>query len=230
MKSKLFHTNEYISIQSRVQKLINNGPNFLSRNTAQSPRAAGDAIENFVTESFEAILGKHCGEYSANFARRAMADLAFKDREGLYYIVDVKTHRTDTKFNMPNLTSVERLARFYEDDNNFFTVLMVSYGVKDVKVRVSDVKFVPIEFLGWDCLTIGALGWGQIQIANSNVIKVNPGYSRKKWMLEFCDIMLEFYPKEISKIGERVSRFEEVRAFWSSKTDTQRLTKRSTER
>ncbi len=45
-----------------------------------------------------------------------MADLAFQDQQGFYYVVDVKTHRTDTKFNMPNLTSVERLARFYEDD------------------------------------------------------------------------------------------------------------------
>lgn len=40
-----------------------------------------------------------------------MADIAFKDRDDFYYVVDVKTHREDTKFNMPNLTSVERLAR-----------------------------------------------------------------------------------------------------------------------
>jgi hypothetical protein len=114
---------------------------------------------------------------------------------------------------------VERLARFYEDDANFFTVLMVSYAVAGVKAKVTDVKFVPIEFFGWDCLTIGALGWGQIQIANSNVVTVNPGYSRKKWMLEFCDVMLEFYPKEIAKIGERVSRFEKIREFWREKPD-----------
>jgi len=199
--------------------MINNSPDFLSKSTAQSPRAAGDAIENIVAGSFEEILGKHCGEYSSNFARRAMADLAFKDPDGLYYIVDVKTHRTDTKFNMPNLTSVERLSRFYEDDTNFFTVLLVSYGVEGVKASISDVKFVPIEFLGWECLTIGALGWGQIQIANSNHVTVNRGYSRKRWMLEFCEVMLEFYPKEITKIGERVSRFERVREFWTHKAD-----------
>ena len=219
MKSKLFHTGEYVAVQSRVRDLINGSPDFLSKNTAQSPRAAGDAIENVVAASFDKLLGPLCAEYSPTFARRAMADLAFKDGDGLYYIVDVKTHRSDTKFNMPNLTSVERLARFYEDDSNFFTVLMVSYGVEGVKASVSDVKFVPIEFLGWDCLTIGALGWGQIQIANSNFVTVNPGYSRKKWMLEFCDVMLEFYPKEISKIGERISRFEKVREFWNKKED-----------
>jgi hypothetical protein len=219
VRSRLFHSNDYKAIQDKVRDLINSSPNFLSKNTAQSPRAAGDAIENVVASSFDKILGDHCGEYSSNFARRAMADLAFKDREGLYYIVDVKTHRTDTKFNMPNLTSVERLARFYEDDSNFFTVLLISYGVKGVTAKVRDVTFVPIEFLGWDCLTIGALGWGQIQIANSNVVTVNPGYSRKRWMLEFCDVMLEFYPKEIAKIGERVSRFEHVREFWSRKSE-----------
>lgn len=219
MKSKLFHTDAYNSIQDRIRDLINSSPDFLSARTVQSPRAVGDAIEILIAESFQAILGDYCGGYSSSFARRAMADLAFNDRDGLYYVVDVKTHRLDTRFNMPNLTSVERLTRFYEDDSNFFTVLMVNYQLYDTKVQVSDVKFVPIEFLGWNCLTVGALGWGQIQIANSNYLAVNPGYSRRSWMLEFCEVMLEFYPKEIAKIGERLSRFEQVRMYWQNKSD-----------
>lgn len=219
MKSTLFHTDEYLAVQVRVKDLINGNPDFLSQNTARSPRAAGDAIEDIVARSFDKILGPVCSEYSSDFARRAMADVAFKDVDGLYYIVDVKTHREDTKFNMPNLTSVERLSRFYEDDSNYFTILMIGYSVSGNTALVSEVKFVPIEFLGWDCLTIGALGWGQIQIANSNFVTVRPGYSRKQWMLEFCDVMLEFYPKEISKIGDRITRFEHVREFWRVKED-----------
>ncbi len=219
MKSQLFHTNDYQVIQEKVRDLINSSPDFLSPNTIQSPRAVGDAIENIFADAFDQILGNHCAEYSASFARRAMADLAFKDCEGLYYIVDVKTHRTDTKFNMPNLTSVERLARFYEDDSNFFTLLLIRYDIEGVTVKVSGVTFVPIEFLGWDCLTIGALGWGQIQIANSNFVTVRPGYSRKQWMLELCDAMLAFYPREIAKIGDRISRFEQIRAFWLQKAE-----------
>lgn len=85
--------------------------------------------------------------------------------------------------------------------------------------RVSSVLFTPIEYLGWDCLTIGALGWGQIQIANAKNVIINHGYSRKRWMIELCDVMLEFYPKEILKIGERISRFEQVRDFWVEKTE-----------
>ena len=155
----------------------------------------------------------------AHFARRAMADLAFKDIDGLYYIIDVKTHREDTKFNMPNVTSVERLTRFYEDDSNHFVLLLVKYNVQDLTVNVSEVRFVPVEFLDWSCLTIGALGWGQIQIANSNIITVNDHYPRKKWMLELCDIMLSFYPKEIAKIGERILRFQQIKGFWLAKPD-----------
>lgn len=113
MKSRIFHTNEYETLEAKVQELLNSHEDFLSPSTIESPRAVGDAIENILRESFDAILGELVGEYSADFARRAMADLAFTDVQGLYYVVDVKTHRSDTRFNMPNLISVERLSRFY---------------------------------------------------------------------------------------------------------------------
>jgi len=120
---------------------------------------------------------------------------------------------------MPNLTSVDRLARFYESDANYFVILLVSYTVSDARIVVSEVRFLPIEFLGWDCLTVGALGWGQIQIANSNFISVRPQYSRKAWMFELCDALSEFYPREIAKIGRRIRRFEEVWRLWTAKPD-----------
>ena len=56
---------------------------------------------------------------------------------------------------------------------------MIRYSIEETSVVVSDVLFSPIEFLDWNCLTIGALGWGQIQIANSNDIRLNDRYSRK---------------------------------------------------
>ena len=217
MKSEIFFTNRYKIIEEEVKELLNSHEDFLSSDTARSTRAAGDAIEHILSDNFNSILGDLCSEYSADFARRAMADLAFRDKDEFYYVVDVKTHRTDTNFNMPNLTSVERLSRFYEDDKNYFVLLMVSYTLQATRAIVSKVLFVPIEFLGWDCLTVGALGWGQIQIANSNNIIINPEYSRKDWMIELCDVMLEFYPKEITKIGERIERFKKIKEFWQNK-------------
>ncbi|HYE76292.1 MAG TPA: hypothetical protein VEF04_23305 [Blastocatellia bacterium] len=217
MKSEIFYTDLREQIEARTLQFLNSQQEFLSPSTVSSPRAVGDAIQNLLESSFNLILGDIATHYSASFARRAMADLAFEDKQGFYYVVDVKTHRTDTKFNMPNLTSVERLTKFYKDDRNYFVLLIVSYQVEGVNAIVSNVKFVPIEFLGWDCLTIGALGWGQIQIANSNLITINSGYSRKTWMIEMCNSLLEFYPKEITKIGKRITYFEKAREYWEAK-------------
>ena len=217
MKSELFSSGEHIQIAEKTLHLLNDCRDFLSENTVKSTRAVGDALQDILAEHFGTLLGDYCTDYSANFARRAMADLAFRDKEDNYYVVDVKTHREDTKFNMPNLTSVERLARFYEDDSNYFVLLLIRYCVDHTSIRVKHVDFVPIEFLDWECLTIGALGWGQIQIANSNKIILNPRNSRKQWMLELCETLLEFYPKEIGKIQDRIVYFEKVKSYWELK-------------
>ena len=219
VKSKLFYTEAFRSIEERIASFLNSEADFLSARTAASTRAAGDAIQNLIAENFESIGGNQVLNYSSTFARRAMADLAFSDADGFYYIVDVKTHRLDTKFNMPNLTSVERLARFYEDDKNYFVILIIAYNLEGVRVTVSKVHFVPIEFLSWECLTIGALGWGQIQIANSNKIVITPSNNRKAWMIDLCDTLLEFYPSEIGKIGERIEYFKKVKGRWENKAE-----------
>lgn len=218
-KSSIFYTDKYKELEKKILSFLNAQKDFLSERSMNSPRAVGDAIESVISENFQTILGDVIKEYSSSFARRAMADLAFTDKDGFYYVVDVKTHRLDTKFNMPNLTSVERLSRFYEEDVNYFVLLKVDYQVEGTKVAIKHVTFAPIEFFDWDCLTLGALGWGQIQIANANTVNIAPKTSRKNWMLELCDTLLEFYPKEIGKIGERIDRFKQVRKFWEKKSD-----------
>lgn len=216
MRRSIFETDWYHTIEQRICDALNAEKGYLSASTAKSTRAVGDAIQDILGDRFKSLVGTDiCKDYSADFARRAMADLAFEDYEGFYYVVDVKTHRLSTTFNMPNLTSVDRLARFYESDDNFFVALLVVYDLKDLDVVVERVHFVPVEFLAWDCLTIGALGWGQIQIANSNRILIDPSQSRRDWMLRMCDILIdEFYPRELGKIDKRIDRFRKLKLFW----------------
>ena len=106
MTSPLFESKTRAAIEGKVRAVLNEQADFLSADTAESTRAAGDAIQSIIEDNFAAILGDLVGEYSASFARRAMADLAFKDTVNNYCVVDVKTHREGTAFNMPNLTSV----------------------------------------------------------------------------------------------------------------------------
>lgn len=223
MYSEIFYSNKYKELENKILSFLNSQADFLSPSTINSPRAVGDAIQYLLADRFDQILGDLSLNYSSDFARRAMADLAFNDKNENYYIIDVKTHRLDSNFNMPNLTSVERLARFYEDDKNYFLVLIVDYIIKDTKINIDKVHFIPIEFFNWKCLTIGALGWGQIQIANSNNIVINHKYNRKKWMLELCDVLDNFYPKEIEKINGRISYFNKIREYWENKKPAEEL-------
>ena len=200
----IFADNRYKQVENRVTDLLRGQQSFLSSSTITSTRAAGDAIQSTISRHFETIVADYCREYSSDFSRRATTDLAFKDKEDNYYLIDVKTYNVETKFNMPNLTSVRRLAQLYQNEaymeKDYFTLLLVRYKVQDLDIDVLDVRFMPIQNLDWSCLTIGALGWGQIQIANSRNSEINRQLKRKQWMLQLCDELDAFYPREIAKI------------------------------
>jgi hypothetical protein len=207
------------AIQANVLSLLNSGGDALGLTLRSSPRSVGDSIQDYLAQNLQNILPNDLlDEYASEFSRRAMADVAFKDRDENYYVVDIKTHCLSTKFNMPNLVSVERLSRFYEEPSNHFSIMYVAYELTENGWVFSDCKFVPIEYLDWTCLTIGALGWGQIQIANANVINIVP-QSRRHWMLNLCDVLMEFYPREIAKIGNRLTHFEAIRERWLARPE-----------
>src|SRR5437870_2386301 len=124
-RSSIFYTDRYKLLEEAITNTLNSHPEFLSIETALSPRAVGDAVQYVLSRQFGSLLGDLSASYSDTFARQAMADFAFTDRDGLYYVIDVKTHRLDAHFSMPNLISVERLTRFYEDDQNYFVILLV---------------------------------------------------------------------------------------------------------
>lgn len=183
--------------------------------TLASPRAVGDAVQEFLgnhlSQCFPADSISH---FEDGFERRSMEDMAFYDRHKNYYAVDVKTHNLGTHFNMPNLISVRRLARFYENDTNTFLVLIIEYQLDNENLHYTGCHFHPIEHFQWECLTLGALGWGQLQIANANYLLFDTFQSRRQWMLNLCDNIQTFYDTEIGKITERRMWFDEIRAHW----------------
>ncbi len=216
--SPIFEIETLKKIQDNLLKLLNNCSDFNNVRIANSPRAVGDTVQEVLGERMsECFPSGTIKDFSDSFARRAMADVAFIDSQDNYFAVDIKTHNRCTDFNMPNLTSVERLSKFYEKNKNFFIILLAEYKVTDGTIEFDAVRLVPIEHLKWDCLTIGALGWGQIQIANASFVNIDRTQKRKDWMLQLCNKMGIFYPKEIAKIQKRINRFEEIRKFWNQK-------------
>lgn len=187
--------------------LRNNGSQIVPPNLLSSTRAVGDAVQEYLaTRGLASVLKKYGISVKSNFSRRAIEDAAFND-DGKYYAVDVKTHNLQANFSRPNLISVKRLAEFYKNPNNNFCVLIVSYTVSDNMIDYKECHFNLIESFSWDCLAFGALGCGQIQIANPNNLSFNNDIDRKIWMVELCDKLEAFYDCEIKKIENRKEWF-----------------------
>lgn len=207
-------------LSNKILEILNrDAQTIVSVNSMSSPRSIGDAVQEFLAQRglAEALAEIGISHIDSDFSRRSMEDIAFEDNSGNYYAVDVKTHNLSTQFNMPNLISVRRLANFYRNDSNTFCILIVSYEVVDNKLEYRECNFKPIEAFSWDCLTFGALGWGQIQIANANTLIFDENVSRKQWMLNMYDKLEIFYNKEIGKIAEHKDWFSKIRQEWESK-------------
>ncbi|MGN0650531.1 MAG: hypothetical protein ACI4KM_08855 [Oscillospiraceae bacterium] len=198
-------------LENRLIEELSKVPDFQNKRINSSPRAVGDTVQGVIGEVLPRCFPPDTiSEFSSDFSRRAMADVSFNDADGNYFAVDIKTHNVSTAFNMPNLTSVQRLAKFYKESTNYFAILLVEYKVENDKLVFTGVCFVPIEHLEWSCLTLGALGWGQIQIANSNKININRNNTRADWMLELCRRLNKFYTEEIKKNTDRRDYFQKL--------------------
>ena len=171
------------------------------------PRAVAENVQKFLEKHFvgcfdDGIIAK---DLTRTLSRRAMADILVEDGDGIEYCVDVKTHNLGTDFNMPNLSSIDRLSKYYMEDGNrhYFLVLLVEYEVGNQGVIFHKVKLFPIEHLKWDCLQIGALGKGQVQIRKASDIRIDRNQTRKNWLEIFYKKVDEFYAKEIVKANKR---------------------------
>lgn len=201
-------------LETSILSCLKEEEDLVTKRSSGSARAIGDAVSDLIGEKLHDILGESCTDYSAEHGRRSVADLDFRDLAGFHHVVDVKTHNLSAKFSMPNLVSTDRLLKLYERDDEVFSLLIVKYEMTGVRFAAKEVILLPIEHLSWSCLRIGALGKGQIQIAKSSRIVTDFDSNRKEWMLKFCENLLEFYPKEASKIQDRIKDVEHVQKKW----------------
>jgi len=201
--------NIFDELQMRIEVFLQAQKSFIiSEEFRRSTRGVGDAIEGLIVDEFDSIAEGLVDSVGTNFSRRAMEDLSFRIG-GKYYAVDVKTHRDEPGFHMPNLTSVRRLMDFYEDDDNFFVIVMIKYRLTDGG-GLGDITAIvePIEWFDWNCLRIGALGWGQLQFRSASDIGVNRSQTRRDWLRSFARELKQHYAKEEAKIRGRLAYLE----------------------
>ena len=189
--------------------LQENATDIFSKYSIISTRSVGDTVQNYLGEKcFPELLKKYgITDVVNHTGNKDFADITFTHR-GIEYVIDVKTQRENTYFNMPNITSLESIGKFYADKNKVFLVLMVRYTVNDGKVEYNECFIQPIENISWKSLIISGLGNGQIQIKNASNIEFSRS-SREDWMGTLYNKQMEFYDKQISKwLKKKTALFE----------------------
>lgn len=166
---------------------------------SRNQRAIAEAIADTIADNWASICSGLAQNPRSDYPPRHMADVScgLKDKDCW---IDIKTRNVEKGFNMPNITAVKRLDKFYATPTNCFLVLLVEYRLDaDGNVVIQAVDLFPVETLDWDCLHIVALGRGQLQIVDAKHIVLNRQQSRQDWLRQFYERLVVFYKREMKK-------------------------------
>tara|TARA_B100000214_G_scaffold306617_1_gene237693 strand:- start:577 stop:1179 length:603 start_codon:yes stop_codon:yes gene_type:complete len=163
-------------------------------------RGVADIIEQDVSRIILNLKSQIIKESYEAKSKRSIEDVGLVTKDYDDVKIDIKTHDTESELSMPNLISISRLKKFYENDRNLLLYVFVKYINHGNNVQVLEVKVKPIEQLNWECLTIGNLGKGQLQITDMNKISFQNFMTRKDWMERLSYDAIIYYQKLIDKI------------------------------
>lgn len=182
-------------------------------NLKESVRAVGDKIPAVVGKRISAIFSKYIVEFNILNSSKKICNVMIKDKFENEYYVDIITHNITKDFARPNITTVKTIEKLYKNNKNIFLILLIHYNPNLNKNFITKVQLFPIECLTWDCIEIGALGNGQLQIKNSSNIIINKEFDRETWKDEFQKRLMVFYKKQQTKINKRISQLMELTLF-----------------
>lgn len=219
MSNNLVDPNNIKKIENIFHKFLNRQDRSdLGISSGSGVRTSGDKIQKIISQQSPKLLVDYGKNFIVQDSRKSVYNFAFDDiSRPITFYVNTVTHRIETKFNMPNITSVDRLQKLYERENFYFIILLISYKSTKQKDFVTRVDFKPIEYFTWDSLGIGALGSGQLQIRNVKNIEYNLGMNRKSWMIEFSDKLKDFYIDEAKKTVRRIEKAGQLKKIWMNK-------------
>ena len=163
-------------------------------------RGIADIIEQDVSKIILNLKSRIIKESYEAKSKRSIEDVGLITNDYDDVKIDIKTHDIESELSMPNLISIARLKKFYENDRNLLVYVFVKYINHGNNVQVTQVRVKPIEQINWECLTIGNLGKGQLQITDMNKISFQNFMTRKDWMERLSYDAIIYYQKLIDKI------------------------------
>ena len=163
-------------------------------------RGIADIIEVIVSDIILNLKDQSIKESYEAKSKRSIEDVGLITTDYDDIKIDIKTHDSESDLSMPNLISISRIKKFYENDKNLLLYVFVKYHTDNNSIHISEVIVKSIEQIDWGCLTIGNLGKGQLQITNMNDISFNDFLSRKDWLERLSYDVIIYYRSLINKI------------------------------
>tara|TARA_S200002703_G_scaffold90186_1_gene77789 strand:- start:450 stop:1082 length:633 start_codon:yes stop_codon:yes gene_type:complete len=184
-----------------IQRELKNFERITLQCESLDQRGIASVIEHNVQHHF---ANQQIFEYSEPTSVRSIDDFTLSVGESTY-LIDIKTHDGDREFSMPNLISTERLFKLYQDPNVTFGIAILDYKSTNMNHQkvITKTKFLPIENISWESLSIQNLGHGQIQITNLNKELKTFNGTRKQWLAQFALEMVKYQDKLLMKMNER---------------------------
>ena len=184
-----------------IQKELKSFEHITLQCEALDQRGIASVIEHNVQNHF---ANQELFEYSEPTSVRSIDDFTLSIGDETY-LIDIKTHDGDREFSMPNLISTERLFKLYQNPNITFGIAILDYKSTSMNHQkiITKTKFLPIENISWESLSIQNLGHGQIQITNLNKELKTFNGTRNQWMAQFALEMVKYQDKLLTKMNER---------------------------
>ena len=192
-----------MNLNEQVKILLEKSQKEFSVSDYLSHHSVGDIMENYCCNRALDHFGSSCIKSKS---KRSIEDFTIlQDKIINYY--DVKAHHIQGNkkgFSMPNLVSIKRLKKLIKDGNKTLNYIFIDYTRDGNKIMVVDAKVVNIYEIGWSNLTIGSLGYGQLQIKDNNKkVEIVP-YDKESWEMNLKKMATNFYIKQIAKYEKQI--------------------------
>jgi hypothetical protein len=163
-------------------------------------RGVADILEKKVCKILIDRLNKKKDIHAKDAStKRSIEDMIVETQNETFY-VDVKTADQGGTFSMPNLISVDRLHKLYQDPSKTIMLIFVDYEwIDDATIAILDIRQSRIEEIDMESLHVQNLGKGQLQLRNGTVIRADPTVTRGIWMNDFINMVIAFKKQLLEK-------------------------------
>ena len=200
-------TESQLNIKNYLTELITENLQDFDLVDGGQQRTIGDLVEKKVIEIILQNQNPIINEVKLSTGKKSMEDVSVVS-DGVTYMLDPKSHNVDSEFSMPNLSSISRIKKLFDNDKKEMMYVFVDYRIFGQVVRIEDIKVLYLWELDMSMLGIGALGKGQLQIKNLNKELVISDEGKQIWYGKLKTQVKEYLAKQIKKIEKQKKEWE----------------------